>query len=931
MIAEQSSQGPASTSFHERSSIRPTTESHVAGRPQEATANANGGPAQSAPFEDNRSSSLTSFPSEYAWDARMTSGAPVDAASGSCCVQCISIQAKCELRPGYTSCTRCALMQQECILGDETVDTSPDRSGQTTPQPPQPPQERRYSYKMTYKRNRNPCIRCRSSRWRCSMPNGQGPCERCAATGETCIPKYPGKAKRKRGEAPGASRGAQSSNANVPAMPVQHDQRDHHAQKSNSSLVHPAPRQPATDKCIRCERLGLECVPANGIVCRECRARHTRCTRVALPVEMPDPPTTKSPEREEVASVETEAVSDEGDTSSDTDSSSDESCFIKAEPAESPRLNGGVDTLDDDARRSTHPDAMDWLPHEGSSAQESRSRDQQTDPTRSNVCAGQGSINALIFESNQSAFSEDPLCKRELVDMWTKCKYVRESLLSAQEIVAYLNWFSQNLAPLSKIVDLDFAARDTHEQLLKRDPMLGCSLLVISSRFMTLPGPGGLPRSHYIHGKLWKYCEEFIQHIRNYAKSQSRVLGAIESLLLLSDWLPRAAQETIDISAEWSGELVFPETRSPAQHQDGEKWRQIEWKEEIFDPEQRSERMSRRLIRAAVNIARVSGVFIDRAPPSSDAQSRHTDRVSCVRDMLSIYHTTIASHRGPPFPEAGLQMALFGSSDVRSTKPFPDVGIRLRQELTRIVESACMAFSSPSSDMERVLEGKYERLESHWLSALILSLELILFLLIEHHHMRACLHAPTIHALVQRVLSHGGSERPIPCSEYIDHSVGLFPVGQNHLDEVKFNASRIFELACTLQLGRKLRYAPLRVRVCILSVSIFSLKAVALRTRLGSSAQGGVHALRQCVGALKDCGIDELDFAPRHGQFLGQHLPAFLERFVPESAANVSDTGLSRVMRPVDFKNIGPCTEEDKTIPLGINLHSVDFLIGSSG
>jgi hypothetical protein len=90
----------------------------------------------------------------------------------------------------------------------------------------------------------------------------------------------------------------------------------------------------------------------------------------------------------------------------------------------------------------------------------------------------------------------------------------------------------------------DYRDHANHVRLVTEEPMLCCTLLMIASRYFILPGAGGVSRSHFIHQRLWQYCELLIRHImfgqEKHSTAKTRIVGSIESLILISDWHLRA-------------------------------------------------------------------------------------------------------------------------------------------------------------------------------------------------------------------------------------------------------------------------------------------------------------------------------------------------------------------------------------------------------
>lgn len=186
--------------------------------------------------------------------------------------------------------------------------------------------------------------------------------------------------------------------------------------------------------------------------------------------------------------------------------------------------------------------------------------------------------------------------------------------------------------------------------------MLCCTLLTISSRFFILPGPGGSSRSHNIHSRLWKHCEVLIQRIllgqEIFSTANARVLGAIESLMLISNWPPRSVHLPPD-NPDWDSELMLPKLNRRNGKQRDCNVLSIRWQEDVFEPSKQSDRMSWRLLGAAVNLAYEAGIFPDEPLVSFRLDTRHTARFHRTRRLLYIHVTQLASRLGlsSPLPE----------------------------------------------------------------------------------------------------------------------------------------------------------------------------------------------------------------------------------------------------------------------------------------
>lgn len=99
---------------------------------------------------------------------------------------------------------------------------------------------------------------------------------------------------------------------------------------------------------------------------------------------------------------------------------------------------------------------------------------------------------------------------KEAIQAWSRFRFVRAGWMTAEEAVAYIDYFYEHLAPLTPIAPPDFHSPSSHPKLLTEEPMLTVTLLTITSRFMKLRGPAALSRSFIIHEKLWMYLQGMI-------------------------------------------------------------------------------------------------------------------------------------------------------------------------------------------------------------------------------------------------------------------------------------------------------------------------------------------------------------------------------------------------------------------------------------
>lgn len=209
-------------------------------------------------------------------------------------------------------------------------------------------------------------------------------------------------------------------------------------------------------------------------------------------------------------------------------------------------------------------------------------------------------------------------------------------------------------------------------------------------------------------------------------------------------------------------------------------------------------------------------------------------------------------------------------------------------------------------------------------------IELSYLLQIEYHHLKACISALSIQAVIERALSRGMNQPKTPVNK--DHRPFVLQEARQFIDQMISASSRVLKIATDLQVERTLRYTPLHIRNCIMSTSILLLKAISLGGR-SYELKVALRKLDQCIAVLGSCGIDDLDFMPRYTELVKEHLPRFRNQLKLSQnsgenqpsgtpAANESSDGC---VAPLWNPTIAPCSNS-MTISLGVHLHSLDFL-----
>jgi hypothetical protein len=201
--------------------------------------------------------------------------------------------------------------------------------------------------------------------------------------------------------------------------------------------------------------------------------------------------------------------------------------------------------------------------------------------------------------------------------------------------------------------------------------------------------------------------------------ANTRTPGTIESFLLMTEWHPRALHFPPH-SDGWDFDLLagpilsdLPEETS----EDDDTSALYRWREEVFEPAKRSDRMSWMLFGAAITLAHELGIFTINDDHLGIGSSKM--RRMRVRMLLYVYVNQLASRIGCTslLPENVAQSVLDRSSLPEMTKPEKNwhsfmvcwIG------MTKLMETVGhIFFPSASITRQLLLSGRYRGLVRHF-------------------------------------------------------------------------------------------------------------------------------------------------------------------------------------------------------------------------
>ncbi|KFZ17360.1 hypothetical protein V501_01762 [Pseudogymnoascus sp. VKM F-4519 (FW-2642)] len=503
---------------------------------------------------------------------------------------------------------------------------------------------------------------------------------------------------------------------------------------------------------------------------------------------------------------------------------------------------------------------------------------------------------AMSTASKPGPIHQDELSSAtpEILRLWNRCRFVKQGWFTAREAITYIDLFLKNCAPHTPILTDYYFHHSNHHSLVTEEPLLCCTILMISSRIHVLPGMGGISRAHFIHGRLWQHLEHLISRVifgqEKISTAKTRTLGTIESLLLMTEWHPRALHFPPE-SDGWDFDLLAnPDMPEGTGMADAEDYSALyRWREEVFEPAKRSDRMSWMLVGAANSLAHELGIFNDwDASAGKEGSSTPVDEMRRLRArmLLYVYINQLAARLGCTtlVPENACHTVMDKSLLPAMTIPdqrwysFMTCWI----EITALMETVTDMFF-PSAAFTRISTPFRD----------------ILFL--EYHYIRMYVNSLSIQAIVERTVSQSNNSATAETAPY-ERSASQLPSDDllvtsisasdyNLISEVIDASVQILKKSISLSQSGQLIHAPMRTYVRIVSASIFLLKAISLGAR-NTDIQTSLDVLDEFIQALQISTTDEVHLGSRYATLLERHVRRFRRNFVGPFKA--SKAGLHR-------------------------------------
>ncbi|GAB1203039.1 hypothetical protein APSETT445_001665 [Aspergillus pseudonomiae] len=369
--------------------------------------------------------------------------------------------------------------------------------------------------------------------------------------------------------------------------------------------------------------------------CLACRQRKAKCELGTGPDGLPLGPPCAKCRREQRECVFSEKKAWERQKKrghgpsplsyAEQDQDNADSTTLQSSPAEgSQRRRQSTSTLANSMMRtvvSSGNDALNILFEAAAahSKEHGNGLSESSTPSR-NARSSTGRSNNYDNSLNQSIVPPEVLAKaaqpveisqasKDVLSVWGACRFVRMGWFTAREAVTFIDLFFKNMSDLSPILTDFYADHKNHRWLVSHDPVLCCTILMISSRYHLLPGAGGGSRNFFIHHRLWQHCQQLVMRLmfgqEKSSQSKVRNIGTIEALMLMSEWHPRSLHFPPE-SDGWDFDLtsVPPD---PQELEDSSSTNR--WLEDMIEPARRSDQMSWMLLGSALSLAHELGIF----------------------------------------------------------------------------------------------------------------------------------------------------------------------------------------------------------------------------------------------------------------------------------------------------------------------------------
>ncbi|KAM0254301.1 hypothetical protein ACHAQJ_006942 [Trichoderma viride] len=362
---------------------------------------------------------------------------------------------------------------------------------------------------------------------------------------------------------------------------------------------------------------------------------------------------------------------------------------------------------------------------------------------------------------------------------------------------------------------------------------------------------------------------------RRAVKDQMRYMGTVESMVLVTEWHPRASH--MPSESDYQNTHLIPN----------------KWLQEVEEIAERSDRASWMLLGNALTLSHELDIIESKEEPAAQSSSSpqnmsYSDyliiRRNRLRRVLYIYISQLASRLGCSYPKTPFHQVVASSISHPQNSPLDEQWhshVSSWIELSRLIRSSSeFLFPSKSVTKELLRSGRYGAFLDHFRPLLEqwrqqhseISNELLYheLLMIDYHFVRLFINSLALQAVSQQAYSRQNQSLGSEFEKTSD-----FPF----IKEVIDGCSQILRMVIRLAEENHLKYMPTRLHIRFASAAIYLIHALALgvrRTELDSK----IALVDAAVQALRVHTVDDVHLSVRYASLLYQHVKGLRQRFV---------------------------------------------------
>ena len=446
---------------------------------------------------------------------------------------------------------------------------------------------------------------------------------------------------------------------------------------------------------------------------------------------------------------------------------------------------------------------------------------------------------------------------RKALLAWKSLCFVQDGLLTAKEVLIYIDFFYSRIVPFSPVaVLLPVNQHQVHARMLDDSPMLVLAMLTIASRYCQLNGPGAVARAYAIHERLSAWLQNMVTRLfwaqdrfvpANSAGSL-RSPGTVAALCLLCEWHPRSTHFP-------PGQVGMNITYVPKPVSFGQAFslsNPLAWLEWSW----RSDRMTWSLLGNALTLATEIGM-------STKDDDEGTNQVNIqqaieMKHLLCILSTPVSVSLGWDYlltcdwqeleqKNADYRLRLWArlAQVMREAKKVLYSSKKMSQKLLRTFE-----YLGPLHTFNEMLSAyKAEFLDSSPTDDEQIALDL------EYDFVRVYVNSIALQSAMEEQRE----------AEVISH-----PINGRYIGEVIEGATGILsKIETSLLMNDRLKYMTTRMYSRVMTASVFLLKATSFGDQFGDRSRF-LDLIEGTGRAFLECSMDDANLSIRWGLLLTQ-------------------------------------------------------------